>query len=158
MGDRYLINVAKTEFREGYNTGDPNRVLSVFADDYFDMSQEGTTKAGAHAKNRLRKNLIELFSEYQVKMVPIIIDIIFAGEIAYDYGWHEVILTAKDSGAQKRLRQRYFELWKKDTAAAWKISFFIDNVDVPDQFAGLSSHWFFVEDNGRRPDLRIIEP
>jgi ketosteroid isomerase-like protein len=158
MRDRYLINLAKTEFREGYNTSNPSRVLSVFAEDYFDMSQAGTTKTGEHAKDRLRKNLVELFSEYHVKMVPIIIDIVFKGDIAYDYGWHELILTAKDSGEKKRLRHRYFELWRKDTATEWKISFFIDNADVPDQLAGLSSHWFFVEDKGRWPELRISEP
>lgn len=39
--DEYAISVAKTEYREGYNTGDLERVLSVVADSFSNMSEGG---------------------------------------------------------------------------------------------------------------------
>src|SRR3974390_733074 len=38
MDDVYAINLAKTILREGYNEGDPERVLSVYDDTFADMS------------------------------------------------------------------------------------------------------------------------
>ena len=38
MDDIHAINLAKTEFRDGYNAGDVEQVLSVFADALTDMS------------------------------------------------------------------------------------------------------------------------
>jgi hypothetical protein len=38
VDDTYLINVAKTEYREGFNPGDADRVVSVFAPEFTDNS------------------------------------------------------------------------------------------------------------------------
>src|SRR5215472_6400889 len=38
MDDVYQINVAKTEFREGYDTGDVDRLLSVFNPNEFTLT------------------------------------------------------------------------------------------------------------------------
>ena len=38
MDDVYAINVAKSNYREGFNTADVERVLSVFAPEFTDMS------------------------------------------------------------------------------------------------------------------------
>ncbi len=38
LDDRYAINAAKTELREGYNNADVERILAVFADGFTDLS------------------------------------------------------------------------------------------------------------------------
>jgi len=95
MSDVYAINVSKTEFREGYNNGDVDRVMAVFQPDGFtDMSEGEPSKYGTEASAVWRKRLAELFEEYSVKLTPIIINIVVLGNTAYDYGWHELTLVA----------------------------------------------------------------
>jgi ketosteroid isomerase-like protein len=147
MDDIYRINVAKTEFREAYQAGDVDRLLSVFGSGGFtDMSDGGPSKYGEEAKARLRENAANLFSEYSVKLNVIVIDIVVQKDSAYDYGWHEFILKPKSGGEAVRNRQRYFELWSKGASGAWTISFFINNPDVREELNGSVSRWFMSEE------------
>lgn len=146
MDDTYLINVAKTEFREGYNRGDGDRILSVFAKEGFTGMSEGAPNCYDQAATiELRERLTELFAKYAVTLGVIIIKIVILGDTAYDYGWHEFTLQPRDGGEPIRKRQRYFELWRRNSSGNWKISIFIDNTDVREQMAGQSSHWFLSE-------------
>jgi ketosteroid isomerase-like protein len=148
MDDVYQINVAKTEFREAYETGDVDRLVSVFGPNGFtDMSEAGPTNYGAEAIVALRDQVCRLFANYSIKMIPIINRIVVTGNIAYDYGWHEFTLTPRNGGETIRKRQRYFELWKKDAGDKWTISFIINNPDVPEELNGFASHWFLEEDH-----------
>ena len=152
MNDVYAINVAKTEFREGYNTGDIERLMGIFhADGFTDMSEGQPSKYGPQAIALWRKRLAVLFAEYQAKLVPIIINIVVMGPIAYDYGWHELTLSPKDGGPLVRKRCRYFELWNKDAAGQWKITMHMTNNDVREELNGFKSHWFLSEEASARP-------
>jgi RNA polymerase sigma-70 factor (ECF subfamily) len=51
MNDIYAINAAKTEFREAYNTGDVDRLLSVLADGFADLSAGFLSFFGDEAKS-----------------------------------------------------------------------------------------------------------
>jgi ketosteroid isomerase-like protein len=145
MKDQYSINVAKTEFREGYNNGDIDRVQSMFSDTFTDMSTGFPSKYGLAAKQVLRDRLTKLFAEYFVKINVIVIDILFEGSIAYDLGWHEFILTPKSGGEKLLKRERYFEMWNKNDAGEWKITYFISNDDVREVVNGLETQWFRSE-------------
>jgi ketosteroid isomerase-like protein len=146
MDDKYQINLAKTDFREGYHTADVQRVLSVFHPSGFtDMSEGAPSKYGSAALAALRERLERVFAEFHVRLTPIIIDIAVTGDIARDYGWHEFILMPKKGGEPIRKRQRYFELWSKDAAGQWKISMFFSNSDVPEELNGFVSSWFISE-------------
>jgi ketosteroid isomerase-like protein len=150
MDESYLINVAKTEFREAYSRGDVDRLLSIFeATGFTDMSEGGPSHYDAAARAHLRQRSVELFAKYSVKLSAIIIEIVIVGETAYDFGWHEFTLTPKDGGETIRRRQRYFELWKKNSSGAWKISHFIDNADIREELGGHVSHWFLGEERVR---------
>jgi len=142
MDSVYQINAAKTEFREAYNTGDVARLLACFHDDAVNMSEAFPTARGAAGKKQLKERTEELFTKYSVRLVPIVNDIIPCGEKMFDYGWHEFTLTPKAGGAPVRTRQRYMELWSKDTAGEWKISFFMNNEDVRAEFNGVLATWF----------------
>jgi ketosteroid isomerase-like protein len=147
MDDVYRINVAKSQFRDAYNSGDVDRLLSVFEPSGFtDMSEGGPSKYGAEAIATLRAQARSLFAEYFVKMTPIVIDIVVRGDSAYDYGWHEFMLTPKDGRGTIRQRQRYFELWNKDAEGKWTISLYINNADVREELNGFTSHWFLSEE------------
>jgi ketosteroid isomerase-like protein len=147
MDDIYQINVAKTEFREAYNRGDVDQLLSVFGDDNnVDMSESGPSRFGLSAREGLREDAAALFAEYSVTLAVIIIEIVALGDTAYDYGWHEFTLKSKRGGEANRKRQRYFEVWKKNSSGDWKISLFINNADVPEELAGQRSHWFLSQD------------
>jgi ketosteroid isomerase-like protein len=147
MNDLYRINVAKTEFREAYETGDVERLLAIFETDGFtDMSHERASSYGADANASLRERTTRLFSEYSVKASVIIIDVVIQGNTAYDYGWHEFTLTPRNGGAPIRKRERYFELWTKKNSGYWKVSMYITNGDIREQMGGHFSHWFLSED------------
>jgi ketosteroid isomerase-like protein len=148
MDDVYEINVAKTEFRDAYSSGDVNRLMAIFNPDGFtDMSEDGPSKYGVEALSRFRDQAANLFAEYSVKLTPIVIRIVALRSTAYDYGWHEFTLTPKKGGAPIRKRQRYFELWNKDSAGNWKLSLHINNADVQEELNGFKSRWFLGDEH-----------
>jgi hypothetical protein len=110
MDDVYLISLAKTEYREGYNNADVERVLSVFAEAFTNMSDGDCSFFGEEGKPALREQLDTLFDAYRVQMFPIIIDIVPKGGAAVDWGWHKVVLEPKDGGEVQRLKLRLRDL------------------------------------------------
>ena len=84
MDDVYAINVAKSNYREGFNTADVERVLSVFAPEFTDMSDSRPTRYRADAAAKLRRSLAELFAEYEAKLNVIINAISVFGNDAFD--------------------------------------------------------------------------
>ena len=148
MDGVYQINVAKTEFRDAYDAGDVDRLLSLFNPDGFtDMSEGGPTRYGREAIATLRDQVRRLFAQYSIKVVPIINRIVVTGSIACAYGWHEFMLTPRSGGETIRKRQRYFELWNKDEAGNWTISLFINNADAREELNGFASHWFLSDES-----------
>jgi ketosteroid isomerase-like protein len=127
--DEYAISVAKTEYREGYNTGDLERVLSVVADSFSNMSEGEPSFYGAEGKEALGLQVAKLFSRYDVQMEMVIIDIAILGDTAIDRGWHKLILRPKCGGDKEVRRYRYCEIWQKQADGSWKIGFFISNQD-----------------------------
>lgn len=127
--DEYAISVAKTEYREGHNSGEIERVLSVFADGFTNMSEGEPTFYGEEAQQALRLQLSALFSQYQVKIEIVIIDIVVLGNTAMDRGWHKLILTPKAGGEPEVRKYRYCETWQKQADGSWRIGFFISNKD-----------------------------
>jgi len=143
----YRINKAKTEFREGYNDGNVEQVLSVFDAGMIEMSHGELTGFAEGGMRKLRARLAALFAEYHVKMVPIVIDVVVKGDFAYDFGWHEVILTPKSGGSPILRRFRYLEHWKKNAVGQWKIAFLVTNEDRKETFNGLEPKWFIAEES-----------
>jgi ketosteroid isomerase-like protein len=150
MDDNYGINAAKTEFRDAYNRGDVDQLLSVFEEDGFtDLSEGGPSLYGKEATEGLRTRSTELFAEYSVRLTVIINAIDVFGDTAYDFGWHEFTLRPKSGGETIRKRHRYCEVWKKNSSGDWRISLFINNADVREELGGQVSHWFISEEHAR---------
>jgi hypothetical protein len=75
MDDIYAINVAKTRFREGFNAGDPEEILSLYDDAFADMSFAMPSFYYSDAKDVFRARLLRLFRDYTARMTVIVIDI-----------------------------------------------------------------------------------
>ena len=132
MDDTYAINVAKTEYREGFNTGNADRVLSVFAPEFTDDSDGRPSRYGSDAPIKLRRYLEQLFADYNAHLSIIMAAIVISGDLAYDYGWHELTLRPRNEGVPQLIRKRYLELWRKQKNGEWRIIRYIDNDDLPD--------------------------
>ena len=95
MDDLYAINVAKTEFREGYNRGDAARILAAADPDLVNFSSEQPSGFGKSGLDDLAIRLQNLFEQFAVKLAVIVVEIRIKGDLAYDYGWHELTLDAQ---------------------------------------------------------------
>jgi ketosteroid isomerase-like protein len=134
MDDLYAINIAKSEFREGFNLGDASRVLAIADPELVNFSDGQPSEFGQSGLEALKTRLTNLFERFTVKLVAIVIEIRLRGDVAYDYGWHELTLTPKDGGEAIRRRDRYLDIWRRNKEGNWKLWMYMDNQDVADQF------------------------
>jgi ketosteroid isomerase-like protein len=130
MDDERALSLAKTEYREGYNTSDVDRVMRVFADGFILMADGLASFYQSEANIAHRTRLKNLFAQYKVELIVTIIDFVIRGDFAFDSGWEAVTLTPRSGGDPLAQRYRYFETWDKNAAGEWRISGFITNKDV----------------------------
>jgi ketosteroid isomerase-like protein len=129
MDDIYAINLAKSRMREGYNRGDAEMVLSIYADQFSDLSFGQPSFYYEDSKDVFRTRLTRLFRDYVADMKIIIINVTVNGDRAHDVGWHTLTLTPKAGGESFEVRTRYLEHWKRAASGEWRISLYIDNLD-----------------------------
>jgi ketosteroid isomerase-like protein len=134
MDNLYAINVAKTEFREGFNLGDAARILAITDPDLVNFSSEQPSGFGKSGLHHLAIRLQSLFEQFAVKLAVIVVEIRIQGDVAYDYGWHDLMLTPKNGGAPIHRRDRYVDIWRKNPRGNWKLWMYMDNQDVRDPF------------------------
>ena len=132
MDDLYAINAAKTAFREAFNCGDVSALLALADRDLVNFSDGHPSEFGASGLDALRSRLVALFERFTAKLSIIVIEIRLQGDIAHDYGWHDLTLTAKDGGQPVHRRHRYVDIWRKNKEGKWKLWMYIDNQDVAD--------------------------
>ena len=132
MDDLYAINVAKTEFREGFNRADASRILAIADPDLVNFSDGQPSEFGETGLDALKTRLASLFERFTAKLSAIVIEIRLQGDIAYDYGWHELTLTPKDGGRAIWRRDRYVDIWRRNKEGNWKLWMYMDNQDVAD--------------------------
>ena len=108
MDDLFAINTAKTEFRECFNLGDASGVLAIADPDLVSFSDGQPSEFGASGLDTLKTRLAKLFDRFAAKLVVTVIEIRLCGDVAYDYGWHDLTLTPKDGrradSSQRSLR------------------------------------------------------
>ena len=134
MDDLYAVNAAKSEFREGLNRGDTSRVLAIADPDLVNFSDGQPSEFGESGLDALKSRLANLFERFTVKLVVIVIEIRLQGDVAYDYGWHDLTLTPKDGGEPIHRRDRYVDIWRRNKGGNWKLWMYMDNHDIADQF------------------------
>jgi ketosteroid isomerase-like protein len=130
MDDKTAILTAITEYREAFNSGDVDRLMSVFGPNLTDMSHGVPSFYGGEGPYVLRRRITKLFEEFHCEMRISVITVEVYGDTALDFGWHMLTLTPKSGGAPSPTRQRYFEKWGRQADGSWKINFYIDNPDL----------------------------
>jgi hypothetical protein len=88
MDDFCPINLAKTEFREAFNSSDPERLITLLDPAFAYMPDRLPQTMGAAAANIIRIQFRELTERYYVQLNPIITEIRIQDSVASDYGWH----------------------------------------------------------------------
>jgi len=134
MDDLYAINAAKGEFRDCFNFSDVSRLLAIADPEMVNFSDSqpcGFRRGGLDA---FKTRLENLFERFTAKLVVIVIEIRLQGDVAYDYGWHELTLTPKGGGQPTHRRDRYVDIWWRNKEGKWKLRMYMDNQDVADPF------------------------
>ena len=75
MDNLYAINVAKTEFREGFNLGDAARILAITDPDLVNFSSGQPSGFGKSGFDHLAIRLQSLFEQFAVKLAVIVVEI-----------------------------------------------------------------------------------
>ena len=134
MDDLYAINVARSEFREGFNLGDVSRVLADADPDLVNFSDGQPSEFGESGLDALKTRLANLFERFAARLVVTVIEIRLHGNVAYDYGCHDLTLTPRNGGEPIHRRDRYVDIWRRNKEGKWKLWMYMDNRDVADQF------------------------
>jgi ketosteroid isomerase-like protein len=134
MDELYAINAAKTEFRDCFNFADASRLLAIADPELVNFSDGQPSEFGSSGLEALRIRLQNLFERFTVELAVIVIEIRVQGDVAYDYGWHDVTLTPKDGGQPIRRRDRYADIWRRNKEGNWKLWMYMDNQDIADPF------------------------
>ncbi len=134
MDDLYAINAAKSEFRDCFNLSDVSRLLAIADPDMVNFSDGQPCEFGMSGLDALKNRLESLFERFTARLVVIVIEIRLQGDVAYDYGWHDLTLTPKDGGQATRRRDRYVDIWRRNKKGKWKLWMYMDNHDVADPF------------------------
>ena len=134
MDDLYAINAAKTEFREGFNLGDAARILKIMDLDLVSFPNGQPSEFGKSGLEALEIRVKSLFERFTAKLAVIVMEIRIQGDVAYDYGWHDLTLTPKDGSQPIHRRDRYVDIWRKSLDGNWRLWMYMDNQDVEDPF------------------------
>ena len=134
MDDLYAINGAKSEFRDCFNLSDVSRLLAIADPDLVNFSDGQPCEFGISGLDALKTRLENLFERFTARLVVIVIEIRLQGDVAYDYGWHDLTLTPKDGGQPTGRRDRYVDVWRRNKEGKWKLWMYMDNQDVADPF------------------------
>ena len=134
MDELFAINAAKTEFREAFNHGDVARFLAIADPELVSFSHGQPSEFGKSGLDALEIRLRSLFERFTAKLAVIVVEIRIKGDVAYDYGWHDLTLTPKVGGQPIHRSDRYVDIWRKSDEGNWRLWMYMDNQDVADPF------------------------
>ena len=127
--DLYAINQAKTEYRDAFNLGDVQRILALADPELVNFTDGQSSEFCNGELDTFEIRLKNLFERFTVKLAVIVAGIRINGDVAYDYGWHDLTLTPKNGGQPIYRRERYVDIWRKNQEGIWKLWTYMDNLD-----------------------------
>jgi len=126
MDDLYAINTAKTEFERVSTLQMCLGYWPLPTQTWLISPTANRGEFGESGLDALKNRLANLFERFTAKLSAIVIEIRLQGDIAYDYGWHELTLTPKDGGRPIRRRDRYVDIWRRDKEGNWKLWMYME--------------------------------
>ena len=139
MDDLYAVHFARTELREGINLGDAGRLLSVADPELVIYCNGQPNEFYGAGPEVLKARLEDLFKRFTAQLIAIVFEIRLKGDVACSHGIHDLTLTPKDGGAPIYRKNRYMDVWRKNSEGTWKLLMYIDNQEIPDPFRPDSS-------------------
>jgi ketosteroid isomerase-like protein len=120
------IKAITREFVEGFNSGDLNRVMRAYADNYIDVNLRRPRQTNAERREYYQK----IITSGKVKVEVIPDEIIITGKHAIVRG--TILLSRTEAGNEKPRELRYIEVFQK-FSNGWKSIWGIDADIYPDQ-------------------------
>ena len=127
MDGLYAINFATTEFREAFNSGNPERLIALLDPAFVYMPDGVPTANGSGATDAIGAQFRELTTQYYVQLIPIIIAIRIQDSVAWNYGWHTWRKTPRDGRSPITVKDRYVNLSRKNERGEWKLWMYMSN-------------------------------
>src|SRR6266704_4097286 len=129
QGDADAIAAAIREIIQAYDSGDADRLITVYADDFIDLSEGAPTLAGPAAREAAATRLRDTFSRNAVRLDRSTDEIRVDRDVAYARGRVTLTLTPKDGGAPTVVVRRILEVWRNGRDGCWRITRAMDNVE-----------------------------
>src|SRR5207245_1732770 len=123
------IAAAIREMIEACDSGDADRLIRVYADDFIDLSEGAPTLAGPAAREAAAARLRDMFSSHTARLDRSTDEIHVDRETAYARGRVTLTLTPKDGGPPTVVDRRILEVWRKGRDGSWRITRAMDNVE-----------------------------
>ena len=126
--DVAAIKELTREVTAGFNSGDLDRVMKFYADNYVDVN----LRRPRQSKQERREYYRKILERHDTKIEVTPEEIIVSGKHAFARGTLIVIRTPSDGGPPKRTELRYIEIWQK-FADGWKSIWGMDAELYPDE-------------------------
>ena len=127
--DVAAINTLRADYAAAYNSGDVNKLMTLYASDAVMMQEHEPTVVGA---DNIRKAMDGLMSTMTADMTLTADETKVMGDMAFDRGTFKLTLTPKTAGQPGMSENgKYLVLLQKGSDGSWKLAREIGNTSDP---------------------------
>lgn len=112
------IDKGNQEWIAGFETGDPDRVAAIFAEDGMMFGSKGRTFKGKAALTERIRLIMEHYGS-DLKVTVSTLQIWVAGDVAYETG--EYAYHYSKEGNQQTVAGTYCTMWRRQDDGKWKL-------------------------------------
>jgi ketosteroid isomerase-like protein len=125
--DQKKIRRAIDKFVTAYNAADVDRLVTVYAADFIDMSEAEPTLRGAEARQDTVVRLRDTFAKFTGQLTVEVDEIETMGDWAFDRGTIRIELRSRTGGPPVLVERRFLEIWRRETDGVWRVTRAMDN-------------------------------
>jgi ketosteroid isomerase-like protein len=118
--DEAAISKRISDFARAFNVGDVNGVMAVFWDDFVSMERGIPTESGSAALAFWESSVTTTFQKYDRNLRITGEQIKVSGNMAFERGAVDLVLTPKGGGEQIIEKHRFLDVWEK-RRGQWKL-------------------------------------
>jgi uncharacterized protein (TIGR02246 family) len=127
--DVAAIDTVRSDYAAAYNSGDVNKLITLYASDAVMMQEHQPAVVGAE---NIRKALEGTMSQFTTSLTLRAEETKVTGDMAFDRGTFKLALTPKaPGGAGMNENGKYLVLLQKGADGAWKLAREIGNTSDP---------------------------
>ena len=115
------------DFIAAYNAGDVRRLMTVYADDFVDMSKGEATATGAAFRRDTAERMADTFAKFIPHLEVVMEEMATYGGWGFTRGHLKVTLTPRRGDAPTIVERRFLEIWRRQKDGSWKVARSMDN-------------------------------